>query len=394
MKGTTAIRIIIGYIAVMFMGSTLVTPMYVLYQNIYHFSELTLTLIYAAYVIGNLVALFFFGRLSDSFGRKRVSMPILAIAGLSTLVFLTSHGIPSLFVGRILSGLAIGIASGTGTAWLVELIHEKDNRKASVIATGSNMLGLAIGPLMGGFLGQYAPYPLRLSFAIYFILLIIGAFLISRTPETITNIQSFRDVSLRPRFGVPREIFRQFLSPAITAFSSFALVGFYAALVPTILSQILQIKNLAVGGAIIFELFFISAVTVVASKKVNSQTAMYVCLTIIIPSVAFLSMAQIFRSFLIMIIGTALSGIASAFGYRGTLQIINQIAPAERRAEVISSYLIFCFLGNSLPIIGVGIFSKFFSPLSTNISFAALDALIAIIALVIGIKFPPLQETK
>jgi len=64
-------------IAVMFMGSTLVTPLYVLYQQAFGFSEVTLTLVYAAYVVGNLCALLFFGRLSDRIGRRRTTLPAM-----------------------------------------------------------------------------------------------------------------------------------------------------------------------------------------------------------------------------------------------------------------------------------------------------------------------------
>src|SRR5436305_4138125 len=51
-------------IGVMFMGSTLLTPLYILYRRAFGFSEMTLTLIYAVYVVGNIGALFFFGRIS------------------------------------------------------------------------------------------------------------------------------------------------------------------------------------------------------------------------------------------------------------------------------------------------------------------------------------------
>src|SRR5947199_4025931 len=46
-------------IGVMFMGSTLLTPLYILYRRAFGFSEMTLTLIYAVYVVGNIGALFF-----------------------------------------------------------------------------------------------------------------------------------------------------------------------------------------------------------------------------------------------------------------------------------------------------------------------------------------------
>src|SRR4051812_38741985 len=51
-------------IAVVFMGSTLLTPLYDLYRSAYGLSVLGLGLLYAVYVIGNLIALLFLGRLS------------------------------------------------------------------------------------------------------------------------------------------------------------------------------------------------------------------------------------------------------------------------------------------------------------------------------------------
>jgi predicted MFS family arabinose efflux permease len=49
----------------------------------------------------------------------------MAIAILSALIFLFAQGTVSLYLGRILSGMAIGIGAGTGTAWLAELIAEE-----------------------------------------------------------------------------------------------------------------------------------------------------------------------------------------------------------------------------------------------------------------------------
>jgi MFS family permease len=113
-----AIAAIAALIAVAFMGSTLVTPLYALYRDAFRFSEITLTLIYAVYVVGNLGALLFFGRLSDQAGRRRVSLPALALAAASAMAFFFASGVGWLFCARLLSGLAVGVASGTGTAWL------------------------------------------------------------------------------------------------------------------------------------------------------------------------------------------------------------------------------------------------------------------------------------
>jgi MFS family permease len=105
-----AIGAVAAMIGVLFAGSTVVTPLYVIYKQQFGFSQVSLTLIYAAYVVGNLTALLLFGRLSDQVGRRPIAVVAIGLAIVSSIVFLSADGIASLYVGRILSGLAIGIA--------------------------------------------------------------------------------------------------------------------------------------------------------------------------------------------------------------------------------------------------------------------------------------------
>ena len=60
-----AVAAVAAMIGAAFAGSTLVTPLYVIYKEQFGFSQVTLTLVYGAYVLGNLAALLFFGHLSD-----------------------------------------------------------------------------------------------------------------------------------------------------------------------------------------------------------------------------------------------------------------------------------------------------------------------------------------
>ena len=91
----------------------------------------------------------------------------------------------------------------------------------------------------------------------------------------------------------------------------------------------------------------------------------------------------------ILLAGTTLAGIAAALGYRGSLQVINRIAPADRRAEVVSSYLLAGFAGNSIPIIGVGILSNITSSLRASIVFACVISVFALTGLLIGARYAP-----
>ena len=77
--------------------------------------------------------------------------------------------------------------------------------------------------------------------------------------------------------------------------------------------------------------------------------------------------------------GTAVGGIAVGCVFMGSLSIANRLAPAERRGQVVSSYFVFCYLGLTIPVIGVGISSEHFgifrSVLVCSIALAALSVL-------------------
>jgi len=107
--------------------------------------------------------------------------------------------------------------------------------------------------------------------------------------------------------------------------------------------------------------------------------------SLLVPSVALVAAAQAFASLWLLVLGAAVNGLAAALCYRGTLQVVNEIAPPERRAEVISSYQIISFLGNAGPVIGVGVLTAAYGPRIATGSLAAVVALLACIALGIEI---------
>jgi MFS family permease len=367
-------------IGVMFMGSTIVTPLYSLYAKQFGFSGIVLTLIYAAYVIGNLTSLFFFGGISDSAGRRRIVLRALTGAGVSAAIFLFASSTPWLFAARVLSGFSVGLAAGAGTAWIAELDGAADKTRAALIAVVSNFIGVAIGPLISGVLAEYAPRPLELPFLIYIGVVAVTAVFVARSPETV-NAPAAQGPN-RSSISVPSSIRARFIAPAVTAFTMFSLYGFYFALAPGVLIDSLHESNRAVGGAVVFELGLVSAVTILFTRSLPSRTCMLTALVLLLPSLALLIAAQAQGSLPLLILGTTLSGIAGALGYSGSLQVVNQIAPAEQRAGVASAYFLVCFIGNSLPVIAVAVLTRKFDSLVADSAFAIALALLAISALV------------
>jgi MFS family permease len=369
---------------VAFMGSTIPSPLYPVYEQQFGFSTITLTLIYAVYVVGNLAALLLFGGTSDVKGRRVVALWSIGLAALCGIAYLVAAATVWLFIARLLSGLAIGLASGTATAWIAELDPDGDRARATQIMTGSNFLGLALGAGMAGLLAQYAPAPLRLSYIIYLVLLAALALFVSRTEETVRP--SGDKSAVQTHLGVPEEIRAQFLAPAVAVFGAMALVGFYAALVPTILSEALGETSHAVAGGVIFELTLVVAIAIVLTAKLASRTAMLWGLGLMVPALALLVAAQGFGSMPILLVGTAVGGLSAALGYRGSLQVVNRITPGDRRAAVVSTYFVCGFSGNALPVIGVGVLATLTNPLTASGVFACTIGAFAVIALVLGYR--------
>jgi MFS family permease len=331
-----------------------------------------------------------FGRLSDTFGRRATALPAIGVSIVGSIVFLFATGTAALYVGRVLTGLGISVGAGTATAWLAELIAAKDKSRATIAATSANFIGIALGAAVAGVLAQYAPWPLHLSFVLYIVTLLALALLIVWTRETVAKPRfDLGSLSLRPQFGVPRNIRTQFIAPAAAGFGALALVGFYAAVVPSVLVERLHESNHAIAGALLLELGVISAATLVLTRRASSRTAMLWALALMIPSVILIVAAQLIASMPLMLIATAACAVAAALGYRGSLQVINEIAPADRRAEVVSSYMICVFCGNALPVIGIGVLATFASPTVASLAFAALIIVFAVAALVFGAKSGP-----
>jgi len=377
-------------IGLIYVGSTLLTPLYPIYRRDFHFSELIVTAIYAVYVIGNLAVLFFFGRLSDQIGRRAATWIAIGITAASALLFLSASSVAWLFPARILNGFAAGLGAGALTAWIAELEPHGDRVRAAVVASAANLGGLAFGALLAGVLAQFAPWPLRLPYIAFLILLLALSVTLRAVNETVRQpVREFAKLQLRPRIGVPRELRLAFVAPAAIAFAAFALGGFYAALAPEVLARSLHRgAPLIVGG--IVALFFASGVfTAVLTRALRGRNAMLAALILLWIGLGLLTLSEALHSMTLLVLASILTGAAMALGYRGSLQIINEIAPERQRAELVSSYLLVCYTANSLPVIGVGVLSLPLGPENAHRVFAIVLVALASIACAIGLRYAP-----
>jgi MFS family permease len=369
--------------AVTMFGTTVPTPLYGLYAATLGLSELTITTIYATYAAGVIAGLLLFGSFSDVLGRRRMLLPGLALSGLSAVVFLFAHGLPLLFLGRVLSGLSAGIFTGTATATLVDLADAERRSRATLIATVVNMGGLGLGPLLAGVVSEAFGAPLRVIFAVDLALVLIAAAFVWRMHEPVSPSPGRR---LRPQgLSVPPEVRATFIRSAIAAFAGFAVLGSFTAVAPAFLGE-LGYHNRIVIGVVVFATFAASTLGQLALERLPEHRALPVGCVALVLGMAVLALGLAASTLAALVAGGVLAGFGQGLSFRAGLAAVNAQAPGEQRARVASSFFVVAYVAISLPVIGVGALAQATSLTTAGLLFAGLVAALAVVVLVLLLR--------
>jgi MFS family permease len=375
-------------IILLFALSTLPTLLYPQYAQEFHLSELMLTILYALYVVGTLTTLLFFGRLSDMLGRRRVALAAISLAILATILFILANNAYTLAAARIVSGFAVGLSSGTAIAWMRDMHGANGSRAATLKSVILNIFGLGFGPLLAGVtLGLY-PHTQVWPYAIFLMLLAGLLVVIRRTRETVTRLQAVHLSQLKPRIGVPASLRMPFLGPAIAIFVAFSLVGFYSAITPNLLASVLHIHNQLINGLIIFELFLMGIFAVFATIRWQNRTVMRWGMLLVLPALLCIALSDVTGSIGLLLLGTALGGCGVGLAYRSSLEIVNQIAPTDQRAAMVSALFVVGNISISIPVMGIGLMAtSLTTPLLANVIFAAVLAVLACVGIALNFHY-------
>jgi MFS family permease len=366
-------------LSITMLGTTLPTPLYVIYQAQWHFSAAIVTVTFAVYAVAVLATLLLAGHSSDQAGRKPVLAAALASSALSTVVFILAPNVPVLIVGRILSGLSAGLMTGTATAALTELVPASASRRASVVATAANMGGLGLGPLIAGLFAQYAPHPTTLVFEVYLAVLAAAALCLLLVPETV---RPRRRPALRfAGLGIPERGRSEFIAAAVAAFAAFALLGLFAALAPTFLGSDLHENSHVVQGGVVFLLLAVGALSQLALARFNSRRVVMAGLGVFLAALALIVAALSEADMALFLAGTVVGGVAVGSVFLGSLATANRLAPPERRSHAISAFFVACYTGLIIPVIGVGVATEFISDFAAVLALSILLAGLSLFSL-------------
>ncbi|MFI8459709.1 MFS transporter [Kitasatospora sp. NPDC085464] len=362
--------------AVCMTGTTLPTPLYGLYQEKIGFSELTVTVVFAVYAFGVIGVLLLIGNVSDTVGRRPVLLCGLGFAAGSAVVFLGADSVPLLLLGRLLSGFSAGLFTGAGTAYVLELAPPGQRARAGFVATAANMGGLGFGPLLSGFLAEYAPRPLVLPFVVHLALLAVSFALTLRLPETVAGARPLR--TARPdRPSLPPEVRRVFVPAGIAAFAGFSLLGVFTSVSPAFLTTDLGVDNHATVGLIVSSAFFASTLGQLAVPRLGTARAIPLGCLVLIAGLALLAASLAWTTLAPLVLSALVGGAGQGMGLRGAVGEIAAASPAEHRGGALSALFVVAYFGISIPVIGVGLLSEPVGLADAGLVFAACMAVLA-----------------
>jgi MFS family permease len=366
-----------GVIGLALFASATPSPLYHTYSTLWHFSPLTLTLIYATYAFGVLATLLLAGRVSDEVGRRPVLLVALGILMASTVLFLLADSAAWLFVARGLQGLATGAALSAASAALLDL-HPRRDPAAVGLANGvAAAAGIGLGVLVSSSLVQLGTAPRVLPYVVLFTLFAVAFAGAYWMPEPVEERGRFRLSVQRP--SLPPVVRRPFFLAGLAVLSSWSIGGLYFSLGPQLSAHLFNTTNVIVSGIGIVALGGSAALAQLLLGRIAPWIGASAGSIALAVGMILLVVAASTDSSATYLIGSILGGFGFGIAFLGGLRALVAAIPNEHRAAIMSAFYIVAYASLSVPAVLAGAVVTHLGLRSTFETFGSIVAGIALI---------------
>jgi MFS family permease len=330
-------------------GSSAPTPLYPLYQAMWGFSPVMLTIVFGIYALAVLAALLIAGRLSDHLGRR----PVLIVAALGQalvmLLFATAESVTGLLVARVVQGVTTGAAIGAIGAAMIDL----DKSRGTVANAVAPPFGTALGALIGGIFLQYLPGPTHFVYAVLaaiFMAQILGLMFMEESISAQPGVLG----SLKPRLNLPRATREPLLLAVPILVAVWALGGFYGSLGPMLLRGMLNSRSPVLGGLALFVLAASAGISVLLLQQRTPRQMVMLGAGSLFAGVGLTALTLPQGAIGLFFLGTAVAGIGFGVGFQGAVRSVIPSAAPHERAGTLSIIFIICYLAMGVPAVVAG----------------------------------------
>jgi MFS family permease len=376
-------------------GANQFASMLAFYRQEHGFSELAVTSMLGIYVAGLLPALLLGGPASDRAGRRRVAMCAVGLSVLASvaMMFGIVHPFP-LFIGRLMAGVATGLAMAATTSWVKELSQPPWDagrllgaaaRRASLSTTA----GFWLGPVASGLVANWAPAPELLPYLVHVVLCLPLVWILARLPETTAAanhsgcgaVPAAGPGSAAPSEPVGHERrFRAVVAPAAPWVFGAGTIGF--AVVPGMITDLGEARLLYTTAAVALTLGAGVLVQPLARRldTAHSARAVLVALSIVLAGLLLGILSAAVQDPWLGLAASALLGAGYGLMLVAGLLETQRIAPPSRLGALTGRYYTLSYLGFLAPTV-LAFLALWFDPLGLMVAVTVLCLLsIAVVA--------------
>jgi MFS family permease len=376
-----AYAFVAGVVGLGLFASITPSPLYHAYSVLWHFSPLTLTLVYATYAFGVLASLLLVGAVSDEVGRRPVLL--IALGGLmaATVLFIVADSVAWLFVARGIQGLSTGAALSAASAALLDLHPRRDPAGAGLSNGTAATLGIGLGMLVSSALVRIGWAPRVLPYAVLLFLAAIAFAGVYWMPEPVRDRSRFRLTVERPR--VPSVVRQQFVLAGLAALASWSIAALFFSLGPELALHLFRSTNVIVSGVGIVALAGSATVAQLLTARTAPWLAAVTGSVALAAGMVMIVLASATDSSAAYLVGSVVGGAGFGAAFLGGLRALVAAIPPEHRAAVMAAFFVVAYGSLSVPAVLAGV-------LVTHISlqsiFEIFGSAVAALALVVALE--------
>lgn len=381
LSARTAFWIQTSVLVVLIAASSAPSPLYPVYQQMWGFPPVVLTVIFAAYVLALLAALLTAGSLSDHLGRRPVLLAALGLEILAMVVFVTAGGPAALVAARVLQGLATGVAIGALGAYLIELEHAVRPGLGTVLNGAGPALGLAGGAVASSLVVAAIPGAVHLVYVAILVVLVLQAVATALGPET-TGRRPGALASLAPRVSFPPTTRRAALWVLPAAAATWSLGGLILSLGPSLVRSMTGPDAVVLTGLIIAALTGTGGITTLLLGRVRPERVLGLGMAALLAGLATTLVALSIGSVGLYFAATVVAGVGFGAGFLGVLgTLLPQTAP-HQRAGLLSAIYVVSYLANSVPAVVAGALAGKVGLIPTALGYTGMVMTLAMFVLI------------
>ena len=374
------------------MGTALASPLYPLYQQAWGLQPSHITQIFVTYMLGALISLLFLGRLTNLFGFLKVLRLGLMVMTVGVIGSALSWNAWSLGASRFIIGLASGLITTSASIGMTQLNNKGDLQRAAATTSLTIAFGFGLGPVVGGLMAQWVPFPLVSSYLPPIALSFLGIYALFRIqlPATSAPVHSAPGLTLKdvlPSISQPRKPFLyHYALGCMAAFSAFGMFSLFAAMAPSFMAQMLPWHGPAVSGLSIGVILFLSAGIQLIARPYPTKRLIIIGFVALAATNALLVLNLFAGSPWLFALSVLSMSCGHALCNLSGMAVVNKVSKPVNRTGLLSTYLVVGYVGTIVPILGMGWLSDHIGLTGALIAFCACLGLLSALLGVISVR--------